>query len=46
MKNINASAATVSSAGTSKTLDGAASQSLAQWAKATYISDGTQWLTV
>jgi hypothetical protein len=46
VKNINASALTVASAGTSKTLDGAASQSLAQWAKASYTSDGTQWLTV
>lgn len=46
IKNVNASALTVNSAGTSKTLDGAASQSLAQWAKATYVSDGTQWLTV
>jgi hypothetical protein len=46
VKNINAAAATVASAGTSKLLDGAASQSLAQWAKLTFISDGTQWLTV
>lgn len=46
IKNIAATALTVNSAGTSKTLDGAASQSLAQWAKATYVSDGTQWLTV
>lgn len=46
VKNINASALTVNSAGTSKTLDGAASQSLAQWAKAAYVSDGAQWLTV
>jgi hypothetical protein len=46
VKNINASALTVVSAGTSKTIDGAASQSLAQWAKAEYVSDGTQWLTV
>lgn len=46
LKNINASALTVVSAGTTKTLDGAASQSLAQWAKAEYVSDGTQWLTV
>lgn len=46
VKNIAATALTVNSAGTSKTLDGAASQSLAQWAKATYVSDGTQWLTV
>jgi hypothetical protein len=46
VKNINSSSATVNSAGTSKTLDGAASQTIAQWAKATYVSDGTQWLTV
>lgn len=46
IKNIAATALTVNSAGTSKTLDGAASQSLAQWAVATYVSDGTQWLTV
>lgn len=46
VKNINASALTVVSAGTTKTLDGAASQSIAQWAKASYVSDGTQWLTV
>lgn len=45
VKNVNAAACTVNSAGTSKTLDGAASQSLAQWAKAAYLSDGTQWLT-
>jgi hypothetical protein len=45
-KNINAASATVNSQGSSKTLDGAASQSLAQWAKASYISDGAQWLTV
>lgn len=46
VKNINSTALTVNSAGTSRTIDGAASQSLAQWAKATYVSDGTQWLTV
>jgi hypothetical protein len=46
VKNINRTALRVVSAGTSKTIDGAASQSLAQWAKGTYISDGTQWLTV
>lgn len=46
VKNINSTELTVNSAGTSKTLDGAASQSLAQWAKATYISDGTNWITV
>ena len=46
VKNINASAATVSSAGTSKTIDGAASKSLAQWEKATYWTDGNQWYVV
>ena len=46
VKNINASALTVNSAGTSKTIDGAASQSLAQWGKMTVVSDGTQWLTL
>jgi len=46
VKNIAATALTVNSGGTSKTIDGAASQSLAQWAKATYLSDGTQWLTI
>jgi hypothetical protein len=46
VKNINASALTVNSAGASKTIDGAASQSLAQWASGRYVSDGTQWLTV
>jgi hypothetical protein len=46
VKNVNSSALTVNSAGTSKTLDGAASQSLAQWGHASFTSDGTQWLTV
>lgn len=46
VKNIHSTSLTVNSAGTSKTLDGAASQALAQWAKATYVSDGAQWLTV
>ena len=46
VKNINAAACTVNSAGTSKTIDGAASKSLAQWAVGNYISDGTQWLSV
>jgi hypothetical protein len=46
VKNVNASALSVVSAGTSKTIDGAASQSVAQWGKATYISDGTQWLSI
>lgn len=46
IKNIFAGNLTVNSQGVTKTLDGAASQTLAQWAKATYISNGTQWLTV
>ena len=46
VKNINAAAATVVSAGTSKTIDGAPSQSLTQWAGANYVSDGTQWFSV
>lgn len=46
VKNINASAATVNSQGTSKTLDGAASQSLVQWESLAFVSDGTQWLIV
>lgn len=46
VKNINSASATVNSAGTSKTLDGASSQTLPQWAKATYITTGTEWLTV
>lgn len=46
VKNINSAIATVRSAGSSKTLDGTLSQSLAQWAKATYITNGTEWLTV
>lgn len=46
VKNINATAVSVVSAGTSKTIDGAASVSLAQWATGTYVSDGTQWLVL
>jgi phage tail protein X len=46
IKNVNASALTVASAGTSKTIDGASSASLAQWAVGRYVSDGTQWLSV
>jgi len=46
VKNIAATALTVVSAGTTKTIDGAASASLAQWGKAKYVSDGTQWLTI
>lgn len=46
IKNTASAAATVVSAGTTKTIDGAASQSLAQWAHGTYMSDGAQWLSV
>lgn len=46
LKNINSTSLTVVSAGTSKTIDGAASQSLAQWAKMSVICTGTQWLIV
>lgn len=46
LKNIGAGTLTVASQGTSKTLDGAASQTLAQWAKATYYSNGTAWFTI
>jgi len=46
VKNCHSTTLTVVSAGTSITIDGASSQSLAQWAKATYASDGTRWLTV
>lgn len=46
VKNVNASALTVASAGTAKTIDGAASQSVAQWGHLTLISDGTQWLSI
>jgi len=44
VKNTNASACTVASAG--GTIDGAATASLAQWAKGTYVSDGANWLTI
>lgn len=46
VKNINSTALTVVSAGQSRTIDGAPSQSLKQWAKATYISNGKQWLSI
>lgn len=46
VKNVNASALTVASAGTSKKIDGAASQSVAQWGKLTVFTDGTQWLSM
>ena len=44
VKNVNASTLSVVSAGTSKTIDGAASVALAQWGGLDLISDGTQWL--
>lgn len=46
VNNINATALTVASVGTSRTIDGAANQSLAQWAKATVIVHAGQWYTV
>lgn len=46
VKNINASPCTVVSAGSSKTIDGVASQTLPKWAQQTYKSDGTQWLII
>lgn len=44
VKNINSSALSVVSAGTSKTIDGAASVTVNQWGGLDLISDGTQWL--
>lgn len=44
VKNINSSSLSVVSAGTSKTIDGAASVTVAQWGGLDLISDGTQWL--
>ena len=44
VKNVNAAAATVASAGGA--IDGSASVSLAQWESRTFISDGTNWLTI
>lgn len=44
LKNINSTALTVASV--AGTLDGAATASLIQWAKATYVSDGTNWLSI
>ncbi|MBN3499315.1 hypothetical protein JYA52_17645 [Arthrobacter pascens] len=45
IKNVNASNCTVASLG-GGLIDGAATQTLTQWAKAGYITDGTQWLSV
>lgn len=44
LKNIHSSALTVASA--SGTIDGAATKSLAQWASATYVSNGTVWYSI
>lgn len=44
VKNINASAVTL--AATAGTIDGAATKTLAQWAVARVVSDGTNWLTL
>lgn len=46
VKNVNASPLTVVSAGTSKTIDGAASVTLPQWGVGRYITDGTNWFSV
>lgn len=45
IKNVNASSCTVASLA-GGLIDGSATQTLAQWAKASYITDGTQWLSV
>jgi hypothetical protein len=46
VKNIHVSNATIVSAGAGKNIDGAAFLTLTQWAKATFVSDGTQWFSV
>jgi hypothetical protein len=46
VKNLHATPTPVSSAGTSKTIDGAASVTVAQWATMRFVSDGTQWLSL
>jgi hypothetical protein len=46
IKNIHATAASVASAGTSKTIDGAASVSLAQWEAITVMTDGAAWFII
>ncbi|OII27565.1 hypothetical protein [Frigoribacterium sp. MCBA15_019] len=46
VKNVNATSMTVATAGTSKTIDGAATVALAQWQTCTVVSDGTNWLRV
>lgn len=46
IKNIHSTSLSIVSAGTSKTIDGASSKSLAQWEKMRVMSDGTQWLII
>jgi len=46
VKNATTGTTTVDSDGTTKTIDGAASKTLAAWAFGSYVSDGTQWLTI
>lgn len=46
VKNINAASATVAAAASGGTIDGAATTTLAQWAKITLLSDGTNWFLV
>lgn len=46
VKNINSSSLTVNSQGTSKTIDGAASVTLAQWASLVVFTDGSAWYSV
>lgn len=45
IKNLNVSSLTIDSVG-GATLDGAASLSIGQWGSRTFITTGTQWLTV
>ena len=44
VKNLNAASLTVASA--AGTIDGATTKTLAQWAAASYISDGTNWFAI
>jgi hypothetical protein len=46
IKNLHTTALTIVSAGSSKTIDGAASTVLTQWDKIAVVSDGAQWLIV
>jgi hypothetical protein len=43
IKNVNATSCTVATSN-SNTIDGAASDTLAQWAAGRYVSDGTNWI--